>query len=271
MACASCKVSSSSAVSVFRSPEIVLAFLEIRRKVAKESGSAPKPLAAVSGGSPLKSHCASLNGTSARWLQSAGQGSILYDSNGKEYIDFFAGIAVNALGHSDPQVAQVIAAQANKVQHLSNILHSHEPLALAKTLVEGSRYFQKVFFCNSGTEANEGALKIAKKFHLNKAMKAAQGIAKDSAQQPTPYTAYGCKGTPPTQCFTQGGVCGCWPTSHNNDIRAGVKNEVLAFKNSFHGRTMGALAATHKPAIRMPFGPFPAEVQYARFNNLDGE
>lgn len=177
---------------------------------------------------------------------------------------------MNALGHSDPGTAEVIAAQARKTQHLSNILHSPEPLALARTLVEGSKHFDKVFFCNSGTEANEGALKIAKKYWLVKAMKAAQGIPADSAQQPAAYTAYGCKGTPPTQCFTQGGMCGCWPSVNNNNIAAGLKSEVLAFKNSFHGRTMGSLAATHKPAIRMPFGPFPSDVRYARFNNLDG-
>jgi acetylornithine/succinyldiaminopimelate/putrescine aminotransferase len=199
-----------------------------------------------------------------------GQGSTLYDSGGRAYLDFFGGIAVNALGHSDARVAAVIAAQAQKIQHVSNILHTWEPLRLAKLMVEHSKHFSKVFFANSGTEANEGALKFARKAALLKAMQRAAGMAVGTKHpKPAPYTAFGCKASPPTACFTRGGVCGCWPQANSNDVALGVKNEVIAFKNSFHGRTMGALAATHKPAIRMPFAPFPADVRFARFNNLD--
>lgn len=173
---------------------------------------------------------------------------------------------MNALGHSDEGVASVISSQARKIQHVSNILHTWEPLHLAKAMVEQSKHFQKVFFANSGTEANEGALKFSRKYHLHHAMKKASGQAK-----PPAWTSFGCKGTPPTSCMTQGGVCGCWPQAANNDIALQLKPEVIAFKNSFHGRTMGALAATHKPAIRMPFAPFPGDVRFARFNNMDGK
>ena len=196
-----------------------------------------------------------------------GLGCTLYDTaNGRSYLDWFAGIAVNALGHSDPGVAAVLAAQAGKVQHLSNLYHSWEPLRLAELMVRHSRHFQKVFLCNSGTEANEGALKLAKKHHLLAAMRAVTGQA-----SPPPFKAFGCKASPPTACLTQNGMCGCWPQAANNDLALHQKTEVLAFKNSFHGRSMGSLAVTHKPAIRYPFGPFPADVRFARFNNIDGQ
>lgn len=199
-----------------------------------------------------------------------GAGSKLYDSAGAEYLDFFAGIAVNALGHSDEGVARVISAQARKVQHVSNILHTWEPLRLAELLVTLSPHFGKAFFCNSGTEANEGALKFARKYALHAARKRAAGIAADSPEDPPPFTAFACKAAKPTACQTQGGWCGCWPQVADNDVALGVRNEVIAFKNSFHGRTMGALAVTHKPAIRYPFGPFPADARFARYNNIDG-
>ena len=136
-------------------------------------------------------------------------------------------------------------------------------------MVTNSKHFTKVFFCNSGTEANEAALKFARKLALNRVMQQQANIPVGSTTRPPAYSSFGCKANPPTLCFTQGGTCGCWPQANNNNIAKGVKNEVIAFKNSFHGRTMGALAATHKPAIRMPFAPFPADVRFARFNNLD--
>ena len=199
-----------------------------------------------------------------------GQGSTLYSTDGRTFLDFFGGIAVNALGHSDPQVAAVISEQALKIQHTSNILHTLEPLRLAKLMVEHSVHFDKVFFANTGAEANEGALKFARKAALLKSMQKDAGMSVGTQEKkPPPYTAFGCKQNPPTVCYTRGGICGCWPQSNNNNVAMGVKNEVIAFKGSFHGRTMGALAATHKPSIRMPFAPFPADVRFARFNNLE--
>ena len=78
-------------------------------------------------------------------------------------MDWAAGIAVNALGHSDPEWADAVARQARKIAHVSNLW---EPLELAKMMVESSKHLHKVFFCNSGTEANEAALKFARKVAL---------------------------------------------------------------------------------------------------------
>ncbi|KAF0725393.1 hypothetical protein Ae201684P_013588 [Aphanomyces euteiches] len=98
-----------------------------------------------------------------------GKGPYLFDSRGNKFLDFYSGIAVTALGHADPQVTEAITAQAQKLSHVSNLFHSEPPLRLAKTLVENSS-FDKVFFANSGTEANEGAYKFAR-LYANKITK----------------------------------------------------------------------------------------------------
>lgn len=94
----------------------------------------------------------------------------LYDDlNGKEFIDFTAGIAVTALGHSNPKVADILYKQASKLVHSSNLYYNKECLDLSANLVKKTKQFggqfdaSKVFLCNSGTEANEAALKFAKK------------------------------------------------------------------------------------------------------------
>ncbi|KAI9238768.1 acetylornithine aminotransferase [Podila verticillata NRRL 6337] len=97
-----------------------------------------------------------------------GKGSYLYDVGHREYLDFTAGIAVNALGHSDPEVARILFDQAKTVVHMSNLYYNVPAGELAEQLIESTRasgYFQasKIFFSNSGTEANEGALKFARK------------------------------------------------------------------------------------------------------------
>ncbi len=203
---------------------------------------------------------------------------MLTDSAGREYIDWAAGIAVNALGHSDSEWAGAVAAQAATLTHVGNLFHTYEPLYLAKALVESTTAFQKAFLCNSGTEANEAALKFARKYALVAAQRAAAGQAEDpsnSTPLPPAFTGFTCKAhagdaKPPSACFTQGGVCGCWPQRSDNDVVAALRTEVIAFQGSFHGRTMGALAATHKPAIRQPFAPFGGDVKFARFNNIGG-
>lgn len=103
------------------------------------------------------------------FIISRGKGCYLYDQSDRKYLDFTAGIAVTALGHSDPQVAQVLFEQANKLLHVSNLYHNEHAGALAKTLVEttqlhGGAWANKLFIANSGTEANEGALKFARKW-----------------------------------------------------------------------------------------------------------
>lgn len=98
-----------------------------------------------------------------------GEGMYVYDAAGRRYLDFVAGIAVCALGHADPGVAQVIAEQARRLVHLSNLYHTEPHLRLAEALVAHS-FADRVFFCNSGAEAVEAALKFARKFartHFN--------------------------------------------------------------------------------------------------------
>lgn len=96
-------------------------------------------------------------------VMSHGLGAKVYDVEGKEYIDMAAGIAVNALGHSDARWYKALVEQAGKLSHTSNLYHTEAQVHLARRLVESS-FADKVFFCNSGTEANEGAIKFARKW-----------------------------------------------------------------------------------------------------------
>jgi len=145
-----------------------------------------------------------------------GEGMYVYDAAGRRYLDFVAGIAVCALGHADPGVAEVIADQARRLVHLSNLYHTEPHLRLAEALVAHS-FADRVFFCNSGAEAVEAALKFARKF----------------------------------------------ARAHFHDRKVGF----VAFTHSFHGRTMGALSVTEKPAYREPFGPLVPGVTFAPFND----
>ncbi|MBP9020405.1 MAG: acetylornithine transaminase [Syntrophobacterales bacterium] len=92
-----------------------------------------------------------------------GEGSRVWDSDGKEYLDFVAGIAVCSLGHAHPKVVAAIKRQAEILCHISNLYHIEPQIQVAKLLVECS-FADKVFFCNSGAEANEGAIKLARRY-----------------------------------------------------------------------------------------------------------
>ncbi|MDY0044622.1 MAG: acetylornithine transaminase [Syntrophales bacterium] len=92
-----------------------------------------------------------------------GSGARLWDREGKEYLDFLAGIAVCALGHSHPKVVKAIQEQAARLMHVSNIFYIEPQEKLASLLVEHS-FADKVFFCNSGAEANEAAIKLARRY-----------------------------------------------------------------------------------------------------------
>lgn len=147
-----------------------------------------------------------------------GEGVWLIDDRGERYLDFVAGIAVCALGHSHPAIVGAIAAQAATLVHCSN-LYNHEPAGeLANKLAELSG-FERVFFCNSGSEANEAAIKLARKraFRLG---------------QPK-------------------------------------RNVILACNNSFHGRTMGALAATDNPKYHEGFEPLPRGFNFTPLNDIE--
>ncbi len=92
-----------------------------------------------------------------------GEGSRIWDQNDKEYIDFAGGIAVSCLGHCHPAMVTALTEQANKLWHLSNVMTNEPALRLAKKLTEVS-FAEKVFFANSGAEANEAALKLARRW-----------------------------------------------------------------------------------------------------------
>lgn len=136
----------------------------------------------------------------APFVLERGDGVCLFDTEGRRYLDLVAGIATVALGHADPAIADAIARQARVLGHVSNLYHSIPHVELARDLCEAS-FADKVFFCNSGAEANEAAMKFARR----------------------------------------------WATESSAD-----KTRLLAFSNAFHGRTMGALAATPREKYQAP-------------------
>lgn len=93
----------------------------------------------------------------------AGNGMYVYDEHGKEYLDFVAGIAVNSLGHNHPKLVKAITEQAARLIHVSNLYWTEPQVSLAKKLVENGS-LEKVFFCNSGAESIEAALKLARRY-----------------------------------------------------------------------------------------------------------
>lgn len=146
-----------------------------------------------------------------------GEGCRLYDESGNAYLDMVAGIAVCALGHAHPRIARAVAEQAATLVHVSNLVH-HEPAGtLADRLAELSG-FDAVFFCNSGSEANEAAIKLARKHAWRRGEKS--------------------------------------------------RNVILAANGSFHGRTLGALAATDNPAYHEGFEPLPLGFAHVPFNDV---
>lgn len=97
-----------------------------------------------------------------------GKGSTVWDLDGKDYIDLGAGIAVNSLGHQDPDLLAALDAQSRKIWHTSNVFFTEPPIKLAELLVESADFAQKVYLCNSGAEANEAAIKLVRKYAADK-------------------------------------------------------------------------------------------------------
>ncbi len=167
----------------------------------------------VAGGSPSASSQALL-GTyrPAAPLFVRAHGVHVYDDAGRAYLDFVSGIGVNALGYGDEGVAAAVAgALATGLVHLSNLYRTEPAATLAQMLVDAS-FADRVFFCNSGAEANEAAFKFARRW-----------------------------------ARTRGGA---------------DKHEIVALRNSFHGRLFGALAATDRPAMQAPFTPLMPGVRF---------
>jgi acetylornithine aminotransferase len=140
-----------------------------------------------------------------------GEGCQVWDVDGKRYLDFLAGIAVNALGHAHPVLVEALTDQASKLIHVSNYFATAPQVELAERLtrISGAGDRGRVYFGNSGAEANEAAVKLAR---LNRG--------------------------------------------------DGSRTRILALQNSFHGRTMGSLALTGKPALREPFEPMMPGVEH---------
>jgi acetylornithine/succinyldiaminopimelate/putrescine aminotransferase len=107
------------------------------------------------------------NYSPANLIPKEARGSRIWDQDNKEYIDFGGGIAVNSLGHSHPDLIKALSEQSKKFWHLSNYLSNEPAINLAKKLTDLT-FAENVFLSNSGTEANEAAIKIARKFHSSK-------------------------------------------------------------------------------------------------------
>ncbi|WP_266159734.1 acetylornithine transaminase [Dyella silvatica] len=105
-----------------------------------------------------------------------GKGARVWDTQGRDYIDFGAGIAVNALGHQDPDLLAALTAQAHKLWHASNVFYTEPPLRLAEELVAASGFAERVFLCNSGSEANEATIKLVRKWAASKGRGAEQRV-----------------------------------------------------------------------------------------------
>ncbi|MHB1126630.1 MAG: acetylornithine transaminase [Bacillota bacterium] len=146
-----------------------------------------------------------------------GLGAEIWDADGRRYLDFVTGLAVNSLGHCHSKVAEAVAEQVQTLMHCSNLYWIEPQVKLAQILVENSD-LDKVFFCNSGAEANEGAIKLARKYMAKK---------------------------------------------EEN------RYEIITMSQSFHGRTLAALAATAQVKFHQGFAPMPAGFSYVPFNDLE--
>jgi len=146
-----------------------------------------------------------------------GQGSTVWDADGKAYTDFLSGLAVTVLGHCHPRVVEAITQQAQTLIHVSNFYHTVPQTAVA-TFLSAHAFGGKAFFCNSGAEANEAALKIARKY------------------------------------------------SHDryDESRTGI----ITTTNSFHGRTLGTIAATGQEKVRKGFEPILPGFTYVPYGDL---
>jgi acetylornithine/N-succinyldiaminopimelate aminotransferase len=151
-------------------------------------------------------------------VMTRGEGCALWDVEGHRYLDMTAGVAVCVVGHGDVGLADAISKQARRLVHASNLYYMDNQLRLADAL--SRRAFKgRAFFCNSGTEANEAALKLARRYQI---------VAQAQPE----------------------------------------RVEIVAFENSFHGRTMGALAVTGQAKYREGFGPLMSPVRFLPFGDV---
>src|ERR1700679_647042 len=150
----------------------------------------------------------------------SGEGVHVRDAEGNKYLDLLSGIGVSALGYGHPAVEAAIVAQTKRLLHTSNLFFHEHTAELALRLTEMSG-MDRVFLCNSGTEAWEAALKLGR---------AHAGLLRSQGKS--------------------------------------IGTDFLALEHSFHGRTMGSVATTHKEKYREPFAPVMPGVDFVRFNNV---
>lgn len=146
-----------------------------------------------------------------------GKGSRVWDQDGREFVDLAGGIAVTSLGHAHPGLVGALVEQAGKLWHLSNVLTNEPALKLAKTLCDLT-FAERVFFANSGGEANEAAFKLARRY--------------------------------------------AW------EHFGPEKNEIISFRNSFHGRTLFTVSVGGQAKYLEGFEPAPGGIHHATFNDL---
>ena len=152
----------------------------------------------------------------ADFIPERASGSSVWDKNNKKFIDFGGGIAVNSLGHSHPKLVSALNEQSKKLWHLSNYISNEPAINLAKQLTDLT-FADKVYFSNSGSEANEAAIKMARRYHHEK---------------------------------------------------GSSRNEIIAFNNSFHGRSLLNITLGASDNHRKGFGPFPTGIHHANYNSL---
>ena len=154
-----------------------------------------------------------------------GKGITLWDTEGNEYLDFGAGIAVMGLGYCDEEYTNAVKAQMDKLTHISNLFYNQPSISAGEKLLKVSG-MDKVFFTNSGTEAIEGALKIAKRYHYNKLHE------------------------------TMGDGCdGC------EEKEVDMTGEIIAMNHSFHGRSIGALSVTGNAPVSYTHLTLPTKLE----------
>lgn len=191
---------------------------------------------------------------------SHGQGAKVYDIEGKEYIDMAAGIAVNALGHSDGRWFEALKEQAGKLSHTSNLYHTEAQVELAKRLVNSS-FADKAFFCNTGTEANEAAIKFARKYARVQA-----GIDPYDGNATAPYELVSF-----TSCFhgrTMGALALTYKEQYKTPFYPMMPGTQLATYNDLESAAAvikkGKTAAVFVEPVQGEGGIFPARVEFLR-------
>ena len=161
-----------------------------------------------------------------------GQGCEVWDEDGKRYLDFGAGIAVTSIGHAHPRVVRVLQEQVATLVHTSNLYFTRPQAVLAERLVRLVGAGGKVFFCNSGAEANEALYKLARKFGNEGAL-------------PPPKHSVGEFVQPCTS-----------------------RNGIVTMLGSFHGRTLAGIAATGQEKVKKGFEPMVEGFRHVAFNDI---